>query len=269
MLAIKEHARRLHRFALTRFHRRNIRWRERMPIVSFTFDDFPRSALTIAGPILEEHKARGTYYVAPHLKGVINQQGEHFHEEDLSALVSAGHELGSHTYTHLSCRSVSLKDYKRDVIKANEFIRALTQRDDKVSFAYPFGHVTLAAKQSIGALQSCCRGSYHGVNNDAVDLNLLRANQLYSDSVDFCAIERLVCQNARLQGWLIFYTHDVRLKPSPFGCTPSFFKRVVNCATKNGMQILTISEALEAIDGGSVRKRKKVLQECPAKEVGV
>ena len=34
------------------------------PMVSFTFDDVPKSAATIGAPLLEQYDARGTFYVA-------------------------------------------------------------------------------------------------------------------------------------------------------------------------------------------------------------
>ena len=34
------------------------------PVVSFTFDDFPRSALTVGGRVLRAHGWAGTYFTA-------------------------------------------------------------------------------------------------------------------------------------------------------------------------------------------------------------
>jgi len=80
------------------------------------------------------------------------------------------------------------------------------------------------------------------------DLNMLRANSLYSHSLDRSAIERLVSQTVSLRGWLIFYTHDVRDKPSAFGCTPGELDFVVRLVANNrALRILTVSQALAAI----------------------
>ena len=38
-------------------------------VVSFTFDDFPRSAWSNGGAVLEEYDVRGTYYAAMGLAG--------------------------------------------------------------------------------------------------------------------------------------------------------------------------------------------------------
>src|SRR5947209_11228992 len=72
------------------------------PIVSFTFDDFPRSALTVAGKILDNYNVCGTYYAAMGLMGKITEVGEMFDSRDLKHLVAAGHELACHTFDHVA-----------------------------------------------------------------------------------------------------------------------------------------------------------------------
>ena len=43
--------------------------RNRTPMVSFTFDDLPKSAVTTGAEMLEAHGARGTFYVSGSLVG--------------------------------------------------------------------------------------------------------------------------------------------------------------------------------------------------------
>jgi hypothetical protein len=75
-----------------------------------------------------------------------------------------------------------------------------------------------------------CRGIDGGINGSTTDLNLLRANSLYGDVDQFAASESLLSENVRRGGWLIFYTHDVRLNPSPYGCTPALLDKTVSLA---------------------------------------
>jgi peptidoglycan/xylan/chitin deacetylase (PgdA/CDA1 family) len=70
------------------------------PLVSFTFDDFPVSALSNGGRILEDFGARGTYYFSYGLMGREEPTGKMFSAEDLAAVIDRGHELGCHTYDH-------------------------------------------------------------------------------------------------------------------------------------------------------------------------
>src|SRR5215831_4131083 len=76
------------------FIRRPFPVRTAVPIVSFTFDDFPRSALLRAAPILKRYGVRGTYYASLGLMGTQGPPGAMFQAEDLGELVQQGHELG-------------------------------------------------------------------------------------------------------------------------------------------------------------------------------
>jgi len=70
------------------------------PVISFTFDDFPRSALLNAGAILRERGLAGTYYASFGLMGRKTTTGEIFTRDDLGELVQQGPEVTSHTFDH-------------------------------------------------------------------------------------------------------------------------------------------------------------------------
>src|SRR5579872_2069244 len=106
-------------------HRRTVPLGAMGNVVSFTFDDFPRSAYTVAGPILDKYGVRATYYVAMGLMGTENHLGEHFRREDLDSLVGDGHELASHTFGHISSRGVRLNEFVDDVRKGSSTLTAI------------------------------------------------------------------------------------------------------------------------------------------------
>src|SRR5664280_979153 len=91
---------RLGREAARRFFTRLLALRTDVPIISFTFDDFPRSAFLEAGSILRRYGILGTYYVSLGLMGKQSPLGPMFQAEDLKELVHLGHELGCHTFGH-------------------------------------------------------------------------------------------------------------------------------------------------------------------------
>jgi peptidoglycan/xylan/chitin deacetylase (PgdA/CDA1 family) len=217
------------------------------PLISFCFDDFPRSAYLAGGAILKRFGARGTYYAAPGLMNTCTDLGEQFTLGDIESLLTDGHELGCHTFSHVSCRNVSLKAFEADVLKGRETLRSMTGRIP-VNFAYPFGHVSFAAKKIIGAQMKTCRGIYGGLNGRNPDLNLLCSNSLYG-GVDLLAqYESLVSANQQRKAWLIFYTHDVRDNPSPFGCTPALLEKVVSLALSQGFHVAPVQEVVDSMD---------------------
>jgi len=248
----------LRREMLALFCRRDALLQPKSPIISFSFDDFPCSALTVGGTILQAYGARGTYYVASGLINSVNMQGVHFCEHDLKALMAEGHEVGTHTYNHTSIHAVTLESYTADVVKGNAFVQEVTKKHSKLNFSYPFGHVTLAAKQVAGELNSSCRSTFSGINHGRIDLNLLRANRLYSSMTDLKTINKLIRINSEIGGWLIFYTHDVRDKPSQYGCTPRFFEEVVKEAAKSKARILTVESVLAEIHSDLTSKALKI-----------
>jgi peptidoglycan/xylan/chitin deacetylase (PgdA/CDA1 family) len=227
---------------LSSMYRRTVFLGDRGPIVSFTFDDFPRTAFTIGGPILERFGARGTYYAA---YGLMNTKDEleQFRSQDIDALLEHGHELASHTYGHISCRSVSCKRFREDVEIGSRAIEEASGAN-ATNFAYPFGHLTLRSKHALAASVTSARSIFPGWNGPEIDLNLLRANSLYGGMESVEPMYELIAENAKRKTWLIFYTHDVSPDPSPFGCTPKLLEAVVSRTAQSGSRILTVREAL-------------------------
>jgi peptidoglycan/xylan/chitin deacetylase (PgdA/CDA1 family) len=235
------------RRVLCSLYRRTVPLGDRGPIVSFSFDDFPRTAYSVGGAILEQFRARGTYYAAIGLMNTSNELGEQFRPEDIASLLEKGHELGSHTFSHISCRSVSCAEFRNDVEKGRKAIEEVSGQGS-MNFAYPFGHVTIQAKRTLEFSLGSARSIVPGFNGPEIDLSLLRANSLYGDLDEARRAEELILENTKRKSWLIFYTHDVRPEPSAFGCTPALLEAAVSCAVRSGCRILTVRETLAEVD---------------------
>ncbi|MFZ0317769.1 MAG: polysaccharide deacetylase family protein [Candidatus Sulfotelmatobacter sp.] len=253
----------MRRKVLCSLYRRPALLRNRKPIVSFTFDDFPRTAYLVGGSILERYGARGTYYAACGLMNGCNELGEQFRSEDVDSLLEKGHELASHTFDHVSCRSVSCAEFCEDVKRGSEAVEELSGIRSG-NFAYPFGHVTVQAKCDLATKVSSARSIFPGCNGPEVDLNLLRANSLYGDLDGARRVEELIEENVRLNTWLIFYTHDVQAKPSAFGCTPALFEAAVSHAARRGCRILSVQEGLEEAGVQNGNPKGHVREYAPA-----
>jgi peptidoglycan/xylan/chitin deacetylase (PgdA/CDA1 family) len=232
---------------LCSLERRLVSIANREPMVSFTFDDFPRTAYSIGGAILERFGARGTYYAACGLMNSSNELGDQFRPRDLDSLLGKGHELASHTYGHTSARAVSCEAFCKEVEKGRRAVEEIVGTESG-NFAYPFGHVTLRTKRALDSKLSTARSIFGGFNGGfdgpEADLNLLRANSLYGGLEAATAAEQLIAENVRRKSWLIFYTHDVRENPSPYGCTPALLEASISCTARSGCRILTVKEAL-------------------------
>ena len=213
------------------------------PMISFTFDDFPRSALTVAGATLAEKGLRGTYYASLGLMGQRSSVGEIFSIDDLRLLVQEGHELACHTFDHVACGRLSPRELQeqceRNRAAAAEALGGYALRN----FSFPSGSVTLAGKQAAARGYETCRTTDQGINSGVVDLAYLLAIPVYS-SRPLRELERIVADNVKRKGWAILYTHDVAPRPSPFGCTPQYFREVLSIAIASGADILTVARAV-------------------------
>lgn len=215
------------------------------PIVTFTFDDFPRTAYTVGGAILKSFGASGTFYTAYGLMNTTDcYSGDQFRLDDLHCLIADGHELASHTFHHVSGRDTSPPEFVQDVLDGRTTMQSVPGLSVSDNFAYPFGAVTAATKRAVGKIMLSCRSTYRGVNRPVVDLNLLRANPLYGGTEQVSMVRKLLCRNQELGGWLIFYTHDVQNPHSRYGCAPALLELAVKAALETSMKLMTVSEVL-------------------------
>lgn len=192
------------------------------PIVTFTFDDFPQSAAIEGAAILEDAGARGTFYLAGGTMGRPQdlEPGSAV-EPDLIAtsqqvdqLARAGHEIGCHTFSHVSTQGMPRQQIARQC-QENHALQLADGRDRRLtSFAYPFGRVSLRGKREAARHHVSSRGLLTDVNAGHADLAYLRAVSLQNSSMDVAGVDRWLSAATQVGGWLIFCCHDVRPTPS-------------------------------------------------------
>src|SRR5882672_8352253 len=101
--------------------RRRVRLPANFPVISFTFDDFPRSALSLGGAILEEHGLAATYYASLGLMDADDPDvGRIFSAEDLRAAHGRGHELGCHTFDHWHASKTQPEAFEASILRNRE-----------------------------------------------------------------------------------------------------------------------------------------------------
>lgn len=214
------------------------------PLISFTFDDFPDSALTVGGEILREHGVAGTYYVSLGLLDQDAPTGRICTAEHVAEVVAQGHELGCHTFDHCDAWETDSGRFEESLLANAQALRRLLPYTRFATMSYPISAPRPGIKQRAERWFTACRGGGQTLNIGAVDLNYLRAFFLEQarDSPD--SIWEIVDRNTIEGGWLIFATHDVSAQPTRFGSTPEFFEKVVKRAVDSGAKILPISQAL-------------------------
>lgn len=217
------------------------------PLISFTFDDFPRSALLIGGKILNQYGLAGTYYASLGLAGKETACGRIFCANDLPELFEQGHELGCHTFSHCDSWETDAQTFEGSIIKNRIVLHEMFPGLDFESFSYPISLPRPFTKARIARHFLSCRGGGQVPNIGEVDLNQLSACFLEKYRGDIWPVKDLIDWNREACGWLVFATHDVSDTPSPHGCTPQFFERVVEYAVHSEANILPVIQAMEAL----------------------
>jgi peptidoglycan/xylan/chitin deacetylase (PgdA/CDA1 family) len=246
-----------------RYYQRNAaRWvfkrprlvRPDRPLISFTFDDFPRTALIAGGAILNRVGVSATYYVSLGLLGKDSPSGPICVRDDLSAVLEQGHELGCHTFSHCHSWETDQVSFEASIIQNSVALKKLIPGADFKSLSYPISEPRPMTKWKAGSRFLCCRAGGQTFNSGTADLNQLAAFFLERSRDGIRSIKELIDANSEERGWTILATHDICPNPSPYGCTPEFFNEVVEYAVKSGARILPVARAVEVLAGGDSGK---------------
>lgn len=217
------------------------------PMATISFDDFPKNAWTCGGELVEAAGGHATYYVSgsfwrQNINGI-----EYFSERDLEEVLLRGHDIGCHTFSHDMMPELTGREIDRDIKRNLQFIQSATGKKDVSSFAYPYGGASIRTKLKLKSRFPVCRGIETGVNTGFTDLSQVRAVCLEEHVLKANPVSSLIEQTLKLNGWLIFVTHDVSNRPTPFGCTPALLKETVSAIKSAGIELVSVRDALTRI----------------------
>ena len=216
------------------------------PIISISFDDFPRSVMENALPQLDIHNWKSTFYVSGGLEGISNHFGPHFTKEDIKKLWAEGHEIGRHTFSHIDLSNTSDEEMKRDIRRNRDYLEDLGVYTASENFAYPYGTFRTSQKQALGRKFQTLRGIHPYTHHRVMDISRLGAYPLYSGEPHKKLIKAITRLKTR-PGWLILFTHDVCKTPSPWGCTPEEFHLTLEAIKQSGADIMPVKQAYTSI----------------------
>jgi peptidoglycan/xylan/chitin deacetylase (PgdA/CDA1 family) len=214
------------------------------PMVSFTFDDAPKSAATVGAPMLEEYNARATFYISG---GLVDRWSGHWtgvSADDILGLHRRGHELACHTFSHARAIDLDATAMTAEMESNRRYLRAIDPSIRLENFAYPYGLGSVWRKRQLGKTFRSSRGIVPGINSGVVDLQYLRATPLIEAHIDRDGIDRAFDEAVASNGWLIFYSHDVKNAPSPYGCSPALLRHALEAASRRKIPVLSVAEAL-------------------------
>lgn len=224
------------------------------PLLTVSFDDAPTSAAQAGAAILEKHSARGTFFISAGLCSSDSHLGAYTTESEIRALHAAGHEIACHTFSHLDCGRATATDIAHNLdLNADAFRRM--NLPQPTTFAYPYGDVSPQAKSVLGPRFAAARALHHGLVTPGTDLNQIPAAGIEGAKGEQTATDWLIRAEDET-AWLVLYTHDVREKPSDWGCTPETLERLIVRALDMGFQIVTFAEGVRLASGQPLQKTK-------------
>lgn len=215
------------------------------PIVSFTFDDVPVSALEAGAAILEADGVRGTFYISGGLAGRVEPGRTLIDQAGCRELTASGHEIGCHTHTHRNLRHIDEESLIEDLVRNARYLDAIEPRPGRRNFAYPYNSGSFGKRGILANAFRTCRAAGEGINRGPTDPSFLRAVEIRQPQQHVLGLARWIDALVAKPGWLIFFTHDVSLRPTPYGCTPPSFRLLVGYALARGCRVLTVDAALD------------------------
>jgi peptidoglycan/xylan/chitin deacetylase (PgdA/CDA1 family) len=237
----------LNRKAAKHYPSKTFRMQNRMPLVSFTFDDTPDSAYINGAAILDAHAIHGTFYIAAGICGTQDTHWRLIAPEQVRALHDSGHEIGCHTFSHVNVETLDAADMDEECRKNHNLLRRFCGDIQLSNFCYPYGGVVLTRKLQLQKRYDTCRGTFEGINSGTIDLGLLKVIELYDRTLTPEKLQHVLRETCDRNGWLIFYTHDVADPPTFMGCSPALLRSTVETVQSMGIACVTIREGVKHI----------------------
>jgi peptidoglycan/xylan/chitin deacetylase (PgdA/CDA1 family) len=217
------------------------------PIVTFTFDDVPDTALTSGATVLEANAVKGTFYIAGGLAGTHEANRDLITPEQISELAARGHEIGCHTFSHPWVRHLTTSDLQKDLDRNRAFHAIHAPGAELKNFAYPYNAPKVGIRKQMMGRYRSCRGGVEAINRGLTDMGFLRSVEIRPPDQYARTLTRWIDEAVEYPGWLIYFTHDVQPAPTPFGCTPETLDLLVRYAIEKGCEVLTVDAALDRL----------------------
>ena len=240
---------RVARRATPLFARRVLKFKRDRPLVSFTFDDCPLSAVKGGVNPLSDQGWKSTIYVAAGLMGKTNHHGKQLTAADVIRLQTDGHEIGGHTFSHLDAQSIGMQAYMDDIQRNQDILKDMGLPPSR-TFAYPYGVALPGIKKKLESQFEGLRGIYPGAHIGSADLNQIKSIPLFSGKAIESA-KRYIQDLAKTPGWITFFTHDISDSPTHWGCKPSDIKEIIDLLTEVEAEVLPVDRAIDTLRGTS------------------
>jgi peptidoglycan/xylan/chitin deacetylase (PgdA/CDA1 family) len=212
------------------------------PVLSVTFDDFPKSAAVLGARVVEAAGGRATFYACSDYAGQTTNTGVQYDIADLMRLHFTGHEIGGHSSTHRDLGRLSPEEASKDIADNVDRLTRMGVPGTIRHIAYPYGETSVGLKRAIRGSYATARGVLQGINGRGTDSLQLRAVTLMAQDWTLRRAEAQIDAAIDTGGWIILFTHDVSETPSPYGVTPQALDALIRRAQRGGARLLPVGQ---------------------------
>lgn len=210
-------------------------------MVSLTFDDGWQSQVTNALPILNNHNAKGTFYL---ISGYLNRTN-YLTLDQAKSLQQAGNEIGSHTVDHPDLTTLNSTKLNTELSQSKQVLQA--QFGTIQDFASPYGTYNNQVISAIKKYYRSHRSTDAGYNSkDNFDVYNIRTQSVVSTTT-VAQINTWIDTAQHDKTWLVLVFHEANTSGAQYSITPQDLDDVLTHIDNKHMPILTVDQAINEI----------------------
>jgi len=213
-------------------------------MVTITFDDGWEENPETALPVMKQYGFKSTQYYAT--KYIITPWKDP--KQQIQKFINAGHEIGSHTVNHPWLTTRTEQEIIRELAESKQYLESFLGETIQ-HFASSYGDYNIPVKNKIMEYYVTHRTVDAGYNSrDNLDKSRLK-NMCVLIDTPIAEFERWVKKAKDEKLWLILLYHKVGGSKSLTidDTTPEKFAQQMKLLNDYGIEVVTISEALEKI----------------------
>jgi peptidoglycan/xylan/chitin deacetylase (PgdA/CDA1 family) len=216
-------------------------------IVSVTFDDGWKSVADNAAPILCEYRIPTTQYV---ITGNLTSSA-YMSAAQLDAFNLAGHEIASHSVSHMDFGKANAIDAAREFESSkNTLVKMGLAEEGAVNFAYPYGSTSEMSdnigKQYYTSMRDTLTGKFSPsiVNTrDGYDPYKIIGYTVENDT-DIADIRKALQYAKQHKGWFILSLHQIDDTDTDYSISSEMFRSILKTIMDENVKTMTVRDAL-------------------------
>jgi peptidoglycan/xylan/chitin deacetylase (PgdA/CDA1 family) len=213
-------------------------------LVTFTFDDGFTNQLTQAAPILKAAgNMPGTFYL---ISDALTWGGSYMNVSQAKQLQSAGHELGSHSVSHVNLDSATPATVTKELADSKAKLESAFGVGQITDLAYPFGAGNGKVQAEAAKYYQSARSTNPGLNKPGQIKKYSLTIGYVLNTTPLSTVQGWLDDAKANNTWLILCYHSIANdKPTDTYTLPvASFQSHVNAVKASGIKVVTVRQGL-------------------------